>query len=394
MKHIIWYAWGLAMLEAPLRAQTPVVRLTLGGGTATDLRGVRSGAYMVSPSATLLLHPDLRISLGARGTRFASQGWAVAGAASAEGRLPLGSAVALVVGLSADLTRASYRATYLQAEAIPALELRLGPATVWAGARAAAARTTIQETTTGSVPLPGALREGVFERSAVGPTFGASIALVRFAPGEDARLTYREDHGRPGGILVVDRLVGASLTRGRVALSGTLGVREAPGEHRTFGGGRLALSVNRGIAVFGGVESYPSNPLLGSAGGRAISAGVSLSSGGGISAGPAHARDDRVGPRPVGVPRPAAGLLRLSIAARSAAQVDVAGDWNQWRPIGLTRTADGVWYADLAIPPGEYRYAFRIDGRKWDVPKGVAAVNDGFGGRSAWLSVRKPERKS
>ena len=100
------------------------------------------------------------------------------------------------------------------------------------------------------------------------------------------------------------------------------------------------------------------------------------------------------GPRPAAVPYPAPGLTRLSIRAVKAECVEVAGDWNQWRPVVLARASNGVWYADLSIPPGEYRYAFRIDGKKWDVPKGVAAVNDGFGGRSAWLSVRKPERKS
>jgi hypothetical protein len=70
--------------------------------------------------------------------------------------------------------------------------------------------------------------------------------------------------------------------------------------------------------------------------------------------------------------------------------VEVAGDWNHWRPVPLTRGNNGVWYGDFAIAPGLYRYAFRINGTVWEVPEGVAAVNDGFGGKSAWLSVRKP----
>jgi hypothetical protein len=42
----------------------------------------------------------------------------------------------------------------------------------------------------------------------------------------------------------------------------------------------------------------------------------------------------------------------------------------------------------VRIDPGEYRYAFRVNGSAWTVPDDVAAVDDGFGGRSAWLSVR------
>ena len=34
------------------------------------------------------------------------------------------------------------------------------------------------------------------------------------------------------------------------------------------------------------------------------------------------------------------------------------------------------------------RYAFRIDGRTWRVPDGAVAVDDGFGGKSAYVTVR------
>jgi hypothetical protein len=47
-----------------------------------------------------------------------------------------------------------------------------------------------------------------------------------------------------------------------------------------------------------------------------------------------------------------------------------------------------VWYADLKIPPGQYRYAFRVNGIEWRVPDGATAVKDDFGGKSAWLTVR------
>lgn len=377
---------GLIVMAAQAHAQPPAVRLTFGGGTATDLRGVRAGAYVIAPSATLFPHPNLRVAFSARGTRFVSRDWAIAGGAAVDTRLPVSRSLAVVLGVSGDVTRASYRATYLQGEAIPALELRLGPVTAWAGARGAGARTTFQD---GPVPLPSAPAERVIERSSVGPAFGASISLLRFEPGEELRITYREEHGRPAGNDVVDRIGTATLAKGPIALSGTIGARRAPGEDRIYGGARIAIALSRGIAVVGGAETYPSNPLFNSAAGRSVSAGLSLSAGGAASSF-SRPRDD--GPRPSGAPAPAPGVTRLSIRAATALRVEVAGDWNQWRPILLLRAPNGVWYTDLVIPPGEYRYAFRIDGKAWEVPKGVAAVNDGFGGRSAWLSVRKLER--
>ena len=42
------------------------------------------------------------------------------------------------------------------------------------------------------------------------------------------------------------------------------------------------------------------------------------------------------------------------------------------------------------IPPGQYRYAFRVDDKEWKVPEGAAASDDDFGGKSAWLVVATP----
>ena len=371
---------ALILLAAPLAAQSPMVRLTLGGGTATDLRGIRSGSWQIAPSATLFPHPNLRLVLGGRGTRFASREWSVAGEASVDGRLPLGGPVALALAAGADLTRASYGATYVQGDAVPSIQVRSGPVMLWGGARMAGARTSVDRSPDSPVPLPSgdlSLRT----RSTIGPAFGGSVDVVRGREGALLRLSYREERGRGDEGRVTDRVAGVMLSGGPVGLWGTLGLRSEAGAERGFGGGRLVVSVSPMIALFAAAESYPGNLLFGTPGGRAFSAGLSLR--------PVAPARDR-GPKPAGVPDPVPGLTRLSIRAASASRVDVAGDWNQWRPVPLARGSNGVWYGDFAIAPGLYRYAFRIDGKVWDVPEGVAAVNDGFGGRSAWLSVRKP----
>jgi hypothetical protein len=125
--------------------------------------------------------------------------------------------------------------------------------------------------------------------------------------------------------------------------------------------------------------------MLGTPSGRYTSVGVSIGLG--------DATPSRRAPsvRIPGVPQPPRGYTRLAIVAPDAARVEVAGDFNEWMPTRTTRAANGMWYADLRIAPGQYRYAFRIDGSEWRVPRGATAVNDGFGGTSAWLVVTVDE---
>jgi len=365
-------------------AQSPMARLSVGAGSATDLRGVRSGAYVLAPALSLFPSSNVTVGVNGRGIRYAGEGWSLGGGGSINGRIPVDHRLGLLIGAGGDAVYASYGVTYLQAEATPALEFRLGTVRLWGGGHGAIARSSAPPVS-GPLGLPGARPTASEERSVLGTAFGAVFTLAASAAGESARLTYREEHGRPGGILVVDRVAGGTIARGPVTFSGTLGVREARDERRTFGGGQVTLRVANGIAIFGAAESYPSNRLTGALGGQSFSAGLTVSAGG--------SRLPRALPQPSGIRPPASGLIRLSIEAKNANKVEAAGDWNRWQPVPLRRAENGVWYGDFAIPPGEYRYAFRLDGKTWEVPRGVAAVNDGFGGRSAWLSVRESGRK-
>jgi hypothetical protein len=377
-------AGGLMAWGSLAAAQAPMARLSLGAGSATDLRGVRSGAYVLAPALSLFPSSNVMVGLNGRGIRYAGEGWSLGGGGSINGRIPVDRRLGLLIGVGGDGVYASYGATYLQAEATPALELRLGTVRLWGGGHGAIARSSVPQVSE-PLGLPGARPAASEERSVLGAAFGAVFTLAASAGGEGARLTYREEHGRPGGILVVDRVAGGTIAHGPVSVSGTLGVREARDERRTFGGGQMTLRVANGIAIFGAAESYPSNRLTGALGGQSFSAGLTFSAGGSPA--------PRALPRPNGIRMPAPGLTRLSIEAKDADEVEAAGDWNRWQPVSLRRAENGVWYGDFAIPPGEYRYAFRIDGKNWEVPRGVAAVNDGFGGKSAWLSVRDSGRK-
>ena len=367
---------GWVLVSTAGVAQSAEARLLLGGGSATDWRGVRSGAYLVAPSLALAPHPDFALSLGGRGIRFTTGEWALGGSAATALRIPLGAGLNALLPGSGEAVRTSYRATYLSGDATPALEWRSGSLILWAGARAAIARISQTPPTAGSLPLPPTAP--AVTRSSIGPAFGGALRLA----GSGLTLSYREEHGSPDGVALTDRTAGVSLAQHPVVLSGSLGFRRAADEQRSFGGLRVTLALSQVIAVTGAVESYPSNRLTGTEAGRAVTAGLTLSVGG-------PGRRDRL-PTPAGIPAPVPGMTRLSIKAAAAHRVEVAGDWNGWRPVPLHQSGNGVWYADLAIRPGVYRYAFRIDGRSWTVPRGVAAVDDGFGGRSAWLTVGEP----
>jgi 1,4-alpha-glucan branching enzyme len=132
--------------------------------------------------------------------------------------------------------------------------------------------------------------------------------------------------------------------------------------------------------VQGAVGSYPSSRVLGTLGGRFASLGLSLrgvTTAGDVSPDAVH-----------GAPPVPAGATRLVLRAPRARRVELAGDWNEWATTPATRGADGLWYVDVRLPRGEYRYAFKVDGERWTVPDGVSAVDDGFGGRSALLGVQ------
>jgi hypothetical protein len=83
-------------------------------------------------------------------------------------------------------------------------------------------------------------------------------------------------------------------------------------------------------------------------------------------------------------------FVRFELAAPQARSVSVAGSFNGWQvgTLAMTRNASGVWSATVALPVGEHRYEFVVDGTRW-VPDPTAhdVVDDGFGGRNSVIVV-------
>lgn len=76
---------------------------------------------------------------------------------------------------------------------------------------------------------------------------------------------------------------------------------------------------------------------------------------------------------------------------REATSVAVAGSFNQWstssHPLVRTGTA-GRWTTVVPLGPGEYQYAFVVEGTRWVVPTAATEyVDDGFGSTNAVVVV-------
>jgi hypothetical protein len=82
--------------------------------------------------------------------------------------------------------------------------------------------------------------------------------------------------------------------------------------------------------------------------------------------------------------------VRFELVAPQARTVSVAGSFNGWQvgALPLARVEDGLWATTVALPVGEHRYEFVIDGTRWvPDPTAHAQVDDGFGGQNSVIVV-------
>ncbi|HUX34848.1 MAG TPA: glycogen-binding domain-containing protein [Gemmatimonadaceae bacterium] len=354
-------------------------QLQVGAGTATDARGIRSNAITLAPSVTFGDATLASAAISGSATFFQNNAWALGGGAAATSRAPIAGGFDVALAADGSGSRTSYGATFATANLTPALEWTFRPVTVYAGTQAAAGYTAVSATTS-TGPFPGASSTTLVShtRWLYAPVYGARLRLLGDDPSVGAELALRWEPMHVGDTVVTDRTANAALVAGPITLALSAGQRTAPGERSTFGTGGVMLDVLHGVTLSVSGGRYPADRLTGAAGGNFMTAGLSLRVGGGLPS----------LPTPRGVSAVPVGATRLAIRAPSAQRVEVAGDWNDWVPVPAMRADNGVWYADLRIAPGQYRYAFRIDGHAWRVPGGAVAVDDGFGGKSAYVTVR------
>jgi hypothetical protein len=374
LRHSMTLLIGMTQLALAQRPAGTQGRVSVNAGSATDVTGIRSRAATVSPMVTMPLDARSSLTLRGAGTRFDNGAWTALGAGALSTRKPAGPA-ALTLDLNGDATFTSYDRTYLTAAVTPALEYGVGPVTLFGGAHGTVARVATR--TDGRAPfdiVPD--RASSVARHGVAAIAGAA---ARFIADDDLAVgvSVREERGTVADSAQRDRAAGLSLSGSRLSIGGSVGERVVAGVRASHGSAWTSIALIDAMALDVAVGRYPANRLTGVPAGTFASAGISMKLG---------ARPRSL-PRPGGVSPVASGFTRLTIAAPDAKRVEAAGDFNTWTFVPARRSENGVWYVDLRIPAGEYRYAFRVDGGAWRIPDGARAAEDEFGGKSAWLVV-------
>jgi hypothetical protein len=370
---------SLATVTRTAESQSTVGQIAASAGSATDERGVRSDAVTLAPTVVFTPGVNSNFVLGASATRFANTAWQIGASAAVNARTPSTAGFALVFNGSGNAAQASFNATFAQADATPSVQFSAGPLTLIGGAHAATGYTAVTAQSSSAPLLPSTTQLVSQTRTSLAPSYGGELRLGANSP-VSALLSFRTEAARVGGMVVTDDLAGATFSFGGATLSAIAGHRDAPDEQVDFASGSASIPLTSMLSLTLAGGKYPSNRLTGAAGGRFFSTGFAMRVGG--------ARAVASLPQPAGVPRAQAEFTRLAIRAPDASRVEVAGDWNGWTLVSAARAPNGVWYADLPLAAGEYRYAFLVDGTEWRVPQGVVAVDDGFGGKAAFVTVR------
>ena len=84
----------------------------------------------------------------------------------------------------------------------------------------------------------------------------------------------------------------------------------------------------------------------------------------------------------------------LTFYAPAAKSVQVAGNFNGWRPEAspLTHTGHDVWSAKLLLKSGQYEYRFVVDGVWTDDPQATQRAPNPHGGFNSLLKVNLADR--
>ena len=154
----------------------------------------------------------------------------------------------------------------------------------------------------------------------------------------------------------------------------------------TIWGVSASRSLTPSVALVAGAGRSGSDPVTAVPGSRYVVAGLRLRVGSASPAvvSPAPTVPDRT-PFRVGPPLPAGREIVVHIPG--ASQVELAGDFSDWRPIPLQAEGSGAWRAVVPIRPGLHRLAIRVNRGEWRAPPGLRAIHTEFGGEVAEIVV-------
>lgn len=149
----------------------------------------------------------------------------------------------------------------------------------------------------------------------------------------------------------------------------------------------------RDVGITAGIGSYPTDPGQNLPSAKYATLGVRFSPGGmrhpaaGLSADVLSAPERATSPA-MAVRRGREERATMVFHAPSARQVEIMGDFTDWTPVQMGRSASGgAWTISLPVTSGVHQVNVRVDGGGWIVPAGLATVRDEFGGSVGVLLV-------
>lgn len=156
------------------------------------------------------------------------------------------------------------------------------------------------------------------------------------------------------------------------------------------------------LALTGSTGTYPVDAAMRFPGGRFASVGMRIAFGRGAGtsatrADDAPARTSETGASRETAARPVLSItrttrtgttrtLRIAVPA-TATKVEIAGSFNNWTAVPMTRAAAGRFRVTLDLPAGQHEIAVRVNGGAWVAPQGLVVRRDEFGGESGVLVI-------
>lgn len=153
--------------------------------------------------------------------------------------------------------------------------------------------------------------------------------------------------------------------------------------------------ITQSVALVAGAGRYPVDLTQGFPGGTYASVGLRMAARVGSGSNDrAAASPAATAPNPPDAPVGRLELTGLGGSRRliylripAARTVELAGDFNEWRAVQLTRRPEGWWSIELDIEPGAYETSIRLDGGPWIAPPGLTPIRDEFAGEGGILIV-------
>ncbi len=208
------------------------------------------------------------------------------------------------------------------------------------------------------------------------PVIAGAVRLTRTLPdwtvGAEIAATYADSQR------FADATLNAGYRRGPFSAGALAGVRVGDLGGAPWIQGRIEWQFVQPAALELTIGTYPED-VTGFTEGLFVSAGIRV----GRLARPPPAAASRI----TRVERLPTGAVRVSFVVPQASTVDIAGEWNQWRPEPLSPVGSRRWETVLQLGPGAYRFSLIVDGDRWLVPADVPTLPDDFGGSVGLLII-------